>query len=133
MTPWNTVLTCEENFQDYYGERSRSAQEEAGESEDDQPEQLELAETYRWLDDPGSAQPPEHYGWVVEVDPFDPDARPRKHTWLGRIRHENAAVRLSESGKVSSTRATTKRTSASTNSSPPAPSTPTTARPTSTS
>ena len=100
VTPWNTILTCEENFQDYYGERSQNAQEEAGESEDDQPEQLEIAETYRWLDDPGSAQPPEHYGWVVEVDPFDPDARPRKHTWLGRIRHENAAVRVSGGGKV---------------------------------
>ena len=100
LTPWNTVLTCEENFQDYYGERSKSAQDEAGESEDDQAEQLEIAETYRWLDDPGSAQPPEHYGWVVEVDPFDKESRPRKHTWLGRFRHENAAVRISEGGKA---------------------------------
>ncbi len=94
------ILTCEENFQDYYGERSESAQNEAGESEDDQPEQLEISETYRWLDDPGSAQPPEHYGWVVEVDPFDKNSKPRKHTWLGRLRHENAAVRVSEGGRV---------------------------------
>ncbi len=100
VTPWNTILTCEENFQDYYGERSESAQNEAGESEDDQPEQLEISETYRWLDDPGSAQPPEHYGWVVEVDPFDKNSKPRKHTWLGRLRHENAAVRVSEGGRV---------------------------------
>jgi secreted PhoX family phosphatase len=36
----------------------------------------------------------------VEVVPFDPESKPRKHTWLGRLRHENAAVTLSESGKV---------------------------------
>ena len=100
VTPWNTILTCEENFQDYYGERSEGSQDEAGESEDDQPEQLEIAETYRWLDDPSTAQPPEHYGWVVEVDPFDKESKPRKHTWLGRLRHENAAVRVSEGGKA---------------------------------
>ena len=103
VTPWNTILTCEENFQDYYGERSEGAQNEAGEGAsqgDDAPEGLEIAETYRWLDDRGSAQPPEHYGWVVEVDPFDKTSKPRKHTWLGRLRHENAAVRISEGGRV---------------------------------
>ncbi len=83
VTPWNTVLTCEENFQDYYGESSG-----ADESR------------YRWLDDSDNAQPPEHYGWIVEVDPFDPESKPRKHTWLGRLRHENAAIRLSDRGRV---------------------------------
>jgi secreted PhoX family phosphatase len=90
VTPWNTVLTCEENFQYYYGEAS-----------DDQPTDDEaMAETERWLDDPGTSRPPEHYGWVVEVDPFDKDFTPRKHTWLGRLRHENVAIRVSEGGKV---------------------------------
>ena len=98
-TPWNTVLTCEENFQDYYGQRTDD-QGQPGQGTDDAPEALEIAETYRWLDDPGSAQPPEHYGWVVEIDPFDPDSKPRKHTWLGRLRHENAAINVSDSGKV---------------------------------
>ena len=99
VTPWNTILTCEENFQDYYGQRTDD-QGEPGQGTDDAPEALEIADTYRWLDDPASAQPPEHYGWVVEVDPFDPGSRPRKHTWLGRVRHENAAINVSESGKV---------------------------------
>jgi uncharacterized protein len=31
-------------------------------------------------------------GWVLEVDPMDPDWTPRKHTNLGRLRHENATV-----------------------------------------
>jgi len=90
VTPWKTVLTCEENFQYYYGESS-----------DNQPTDDEaLAETDRWLDDPDSAKPPEHYGWVVEIDPFDKNFTPRKHTWLGRLAHENVAIRVSEGGKV---------------------------------
>ena len=99
VTPWNTVLTCEENFQDYYGQRMND-QGEAGQGTDDSPEALEIAETYRWLDDPDNAQPPEHYGWIVEIDPFDPESKPRKHTWLGRVRHENAAITVADSGKV---------------------------------
>jgi secreted PhoX family phosphatase len=99
VTPWNTVLTCEENFQDYYGQRTDD-QGQPGQGTDDAPEPLEITETYRWLDDPGTAQAPEHYGWIVEIDPFDPDSKPRKHTWLGRIRHENAAINVSDSGKV---------------------------------
>ncbi len=92
VTPWNTVLTCEENYQDYYGERTISQDESA--------DQLKTDMSYRWFDDTENAQPPEHYGWIVEVDPFDPQSTPRKHTWLGRLRHENAAVTLSGSGKV---------------------------------
>src|SRR5918997_2646058 len=99
VTPWNTVLTCEENFQDYYGQRTDD-QGQPGQGTDDAPEALEVADTYRWLDDPETAQAPEHYGWIVEVDPFDPNSKPRKHTWLGRIRHENAAINVSDSGKV---------------------------------
>jgi uncharacterized protein len=42
----------------------------------------------------------EHYGWIVEIDPFDSGSKPRKHTWLGRIKHENAAINVSDAGKV---------------------------------
>ena len=99
VTPWNTVLTCEENFQDYYGGRTNE-DGEPGSGTDNEPESLEIADTYRWLDDKENAQPPEHYGWIVEVDPFDPKSKPRKHTWLGRMGHENSAVTTSPAGKV---------------------------------
>ncbi|MBM7587659.1 secreted PhoX family phosphatase [Bacillus pakistanensis] len=42
----------------------------------------------------------EHYGWVVEVDPFDASKPVRKHTALGRFAHENAAMGLTKDGKV---------------------------------
>jgi len=84
VTPWNTVLSCEENFQGYYGEATGSDDE----SESD------------WYSDEQNRQPPEHYGWVVEIDPFDKDSKPRKHTWLGRCRHENVAINIAPSGRV---------------------------------
>jgi secreted PhoX family phosphatase len=41
-----------------------------------------------------------HYGWIVEIDPFDPNFKPRKHTGLGRFNHENAAVGLTNDNRV---------------------------------
>ena len=41
-----------------------------------------------------------HYGWIVEVDPFDPNFQVRKHTALGRFHHENAAMGLTNDGRV---------------------------------
>lgn len=77
MTPWGTVLSCEENFQDYL------------------PPAGPGGWGYGWRD-----YVEEHHGWVVEVDPFDPDFVPRKRTALGRFRHENVAIRLTPDGRV---------------------------------
>jgi secreted PhoX family phosphatase len=72
-TPWNTVLTCEENYQNYVPEEvdTRGRGSVGGRFERD-----------------GS-----HFGWVVEIDPLDPAWTPVKHTMLGRFRHENVAIR----------------------------------------
>lgn len=42
----------------------------------------------------------EHYGWVVEVDPFNAKAPVRKHTALGRFAHENTAMGQTKDGRV---------------------------------
>ena len=44
-----------------------------------------------------------HYGYIIEVDPFDVDDKTfpvRKHTALGRFNHENAAMGIAKSGQV---------------------------------
>lgn len=75
-TPWGTALSCEENFQDY------AAAAPTG---------------YGW---PAETYGRRHYGWVVEVDPYDKDSVPRKHTAMGRFRHENVAINLGADGTV---------------------------------
>ncbi|MBM7649619.1 secreted PhoX family phosphatase [Bacillus ectoiniformans] len=41
-----------------------------------------------------------HYGWIVEVDPFDASFAPRKHTALGRFHHENSSMGLTNDGRL---------------------------------
>ncbi|WP_232697684.1 PhoX family protein [Brevibacillus daliensis] len=43
---------------------------------------------------------PTHYGWVIEVDPFDPKSTPVKHTALGRFSHENTAMTIATTGQL---------------------------------
>ncbi|WP_183599686.1 PhoX family protein [Paenibacillus phyllosphaerae] len=66
VTLWNTVLSCEENFE-------------------------EMAKA--------ASLPETHYGWVIEVDPFDKSYL-KKHTALGRFNHENTAMGLAADGRV---------------------------------
>lgn len=101
-TPWGTYLTCEENFQGYFGwngSRTPSALEN----------RYGFAQNgfgYRWHTvDPRfdlNAHPnePNRFGWVVEIDPFNPSSTPIKHTALGRFKHENAEVVVTPGGKV---------------------------------
>lgn len=79
LTPWGTFLSGEENFQDYF--TSENIWE------------------YRW-NDADKDFVIEHYGWVVEVDPFDKNSVPKKRTSLGRFRHENVAIGISGNKKV---------------------------------
>lgn len=82
ITPWGTVLTCEENYDGFYGERDRKSGA------------ITPSLFLGW--EKFHANPPEHYGWVVEVDPKTGAAK--KHTSIGRFAHECATVRLTKDG-----------------------------------
>lgn len=74
ITPWNTFLTCEENYQDVYGDTIY----------DENNTPTKKPSIYGW--ETFYNHPSEHYGWVVEVNPKDGIAQ--KHVALGRFAHE---------------------------------------------
>lgn len=45
-------------------------------------------------------QPEEGYGWVVEIDPYDPNSTAVKRTAMGRFDHENTAYMLDENNRA---------------------------------
>ena len=85
-TPWGTIMTAEENFQG-------SSLFFIGVQESVKPDG---SQTGYVAGTSGAefGQVGEKYGWIVEVDPNNPSTRAKKHTALGRYRHENVAVRV---------------------------------------
>ena len=109
FTPWGTYLACEENFNGYFMRAS------AGRT----PSEIRygiapFTSGQRWgLTDPRfNANPtgasaladyrnePNRFGWVVEIDPFQPDSTPVKRTALGRLKHEGAWVQEARDGRL---------------------------------
>lgn len=118
-TPWNTYLTCEENWVGYYRRSAADVTARAGTKAQTSlarygkggtaggnnfwttatpaPAGTEIAKFDISLD---AAQPADgtgdfrnelnHMGWVVEIDPYDKNSVPRKRTALGRMNHEGA-------------------------------------------
>ncbi len=74
ITPWKTFLTCEENYDSFFGETTYD--------ENNQP--ITSKGYHGW--EKFYPYPTEHYGWVVEIDPKDGTAQ--KHIALGRFAHE---------------------------------------------
>ena len=115
-TPWGTYLTCEENWAGYFRRTvatdnpNRTAKEltsfaryaVAGTGRElwatvtpDTADNLygrwnaeKLGASADGSDDFRNG--PNTFGWVVEIDPFDPKSTPKKRTALGRFAHEGA-------------------------------------------
>jgi secreted PhoX family phosphatase len=104
VTPWNTYLTCEENFNGYfrvdpgaYSTEDAALQRRYGVGGD---RQNWATHDRRFVVTPEEPNEPNRFGWVVEIDPFDPASTPVKRTALGRIKHEGAYVHTARNGRV---------------------------------
>lgn len=100
-TPWGTYLTCEENFDGVFANESGNLT--------DLEKRYGITPTgagYKWawedfrFDLQLNPNEANRFGWVVEIDPFDPKAKPVKRTALGRIKHEGATTTIAANGHV---------------------------------
>ncbi|MBB6094516.1 hypothetical protein HNQ60_003403 [Povalibacter uvarum] len=119
-TPWDTYLTCEENWAGYFyntvttgrpREHSRYGVPAAATAtygwgtrpEDKYARFNATPSTPDFYDVQGALQDyrneANNFGWVVEIDPFDPKSTPKKRTALGRFGHEGAWVAPTTIGK----------------------------------
>ncbi|MDH2429415.1 PhoX family phosphatase [Sphaerisporangium sp. TRM90804] len=107
-TPWKTVLTAEENFNQYfvggngvpeaqkasltrYGVSTTTAIPSGNRRFDRVEERFDLAKHPHEIN---------RFGWIVEIDPFDPDSTPVKRTALGRFAHEGATTTITRDGRL---------------------------------
>jgi secreted PhoX family phosphatase len=124
VTGWNTNLTCEENYAGYF---RRDASDDALRTrrELDSLNRNGITSrsgSYAWSTasttdtrftrwnatiSSATAAPsadfryePNQFGWVVEINPFNPTSTPRKRTALGRFGHEGAFVRIATGQKL---------------------------------
>jgi secreted PhoX family phosphatase len=99
-TPWGTVLSGEENFDGYFV----WAADTAGQKRYRATPSTASTYTFERIDprfnaqDPAFVNEPNRFGWIVEIDPEDPTSTPRKHTAMGRFKHEGANVIIAEDG-----------------------------------
>jgi secreted PhoX family phosphatase len=102
VTPWGTYVMAEENFHGYFaGKLPEGHAESANYKRYGVPES-----TYQWanfydrFDVAKEPREPNRFGWIVEVDPMDPNSTPKKRTALGRFKHEGAESIVAKDGRV---------------------------------
>lgn len=105
-TPWGTVVTAEENFHQYFGNMGQLPDDDPRKEVHSRYGVPEEASQRLWenfhsrFDVSQEPNEPFRFGWPVELDPYNPDMKPIKRTWLGRFRHEAQTFVLSPSGKA---------------------------------
>ncbi|MGW3668516.1 PhoX family protein [Streptomyces sp. NPDC005141] len=96
-TPWGTTLHGEENFNQYFANSSRPTDQRYGIGTGATERKWErFDKRFDVAQEPNEVH---RFGYVVEFDPYDPASTPRKHTALGRFKHEAATVRLTDDGR----------------------------------
>ena len=100
-TPWGTVLSGEENFNQYFKATGTDPKETRYGLSSTQDARNWRSVDPRWdATSPAYANEPNRFGWIVEIDPYDPKSTPRKHTAMGRFKHEGANVIVNRDGYV---------------------------------
>lgn len=107
VTPWGTVLSGEENFHSYFGaaEGAPAPNKVDADRQDRYGVALEPTELLWETFDPRfdlSKSPNEvnRFGYVVELNPWDPNSTPVKHSAMGRLKHEGANIYVTDDGSV---------------------------------
>jgi secreted PhoX family phosphatase len=102
VTPWGTWLTCEENFNHYFSGKDSAetsllaaAYARYGVSEGYYPWDR-IDGRFDVGQEPNECH---RFGWVVEIDPLDPNSMPKKRTALGRFKHEGAGNIVNADGR----------------------------------
>ncbi|MFD9038650.1 PhoX family protein [Streptomyces bottropensis] len=96
-TPWGTTLHGEENFNQYFANSSRPTDKRYGVGTGATERKWErFDKRFDVAQEPNEVH---RFGYVVEFDPYDPSSTPRKHTALGRFKHEAATIRLTSDGR----------------------------------
>lgn len=105
-TPWGTVLSGEENFHGYFSHLNMLPPNDPRSKGHERYAIPGRASQHRWerfhrrFDVSLEPNEPHRFGWVIEVDPFDPGSMPKKRTALGRFRHEAATFALGKKGEA---------------------------------
>ncbi len=105
VTPWGTVLSGEENIHGYFanadkvtGERPAAALKRYGFAGGATVHKWERADKrFDLAQEPNEAN---RFGYVIEVDPWDPASVPVKHSAMGRLKHEGATIHVTADGTV---------------------------------
>jgi uncharacterized protein len=93
-SPWGTVFSAEENYQNFVPEAVNA------DGSSFNPSKKKFLITVDDTEGLGSllGYAGNKYGWMVEVDPANPNDYGTKHTWIGRYRHEAVGIRA-DAGK----------------------------------
>ncbi|WP_020391947.1 PhoX family protein [Kribbella catacumbae] len=106
VTPWGTILSGEENFNGYFDVTGTVPAEYVDSYKRYGVPTTVTKSARQWSTvDPRwdlSKTPTEVFraGWIVEVDPYDPKATPKKRTMLGRMKHEGATITITADGRI---------------------------------
>lgn len=107
-TPWGTYLTCEENFNGYFGSTEGEVFDTKLTPEQDRYGFDFDGFGYGWeqfdprfnLSNPDYANEQHRFGWVVEIDPENGRQVPVKRTAMGRFKHEGFAFATGAGGRA---------------------------------